>query len=94
MKVNWDDEIPSIWENKKWQPNHQPDIEAPQIHRKKAPFLTLETTAAPRDSTPVFFIQVTTAWIFGRSSGVESTLRPALVWRCLDGVESHAEIVI
>ena len=24
MKVNWDDEIPNIWENKKWQPNHQP----------------------------------------------------------------------
>ena len=22
--VNWDDEIPNIWENKKWQPNHQP----------------------------------------------------------------------
>ena len=26
MKVNWDDKIPNIWENKKWQPNHQPDI--------------------------------------------------------------------
>ena len=25
MKVNWDDDIPNIWENKKWQPNHQPD---------------------------------------------------------------------
>ena len=25
--VNWDDEIPNIWENKKWQPNHQPDIQ-------------------------------------------------------------------
>ena len=25
MKVNWDDEIPNIWKNKKWQPNHQPD---------------------------------------------------------------------
>ena len=25
MKVNWDDEIPNIWENKTWQPNHQPD---------------------------------------------------------------------
>ena len=24
MKVSWDDEIPNIWENKKWQPNHQP----------------------------------------------------------------------
>ena len=24
MKVNWDDEIPNIWENKQWQPNHQP----------------------------------------------------------------------
>ena len=24
--VNWDDEIPNIWENKKWQPNHQPVI--------------------------------------------------------------------
>ena len=24
MKVNWDDEIPNIWENEKWQPNHQP----------------------------------------------------------------------
>ena len=24
MKVNWDDEISNIWENKKWQPNHQP----------------------------------------------------------------------
>ena len=23
--VNWDDDIPKIWENKKWQPNHQPD---------------------------------------------------------------------
>ena len=22
--VNWDDDIPNIWENKKWQPNHQP----------------------------------------------------------------------
>ena len=25
MKVNWDDEIPNIWENNKWQPNHQPE---------------------------------------------------------------------
>ena len=24
--VNWDDEIPNIWENNKWQPNHQPEI--------------------------------------------------------------------
>ena len=24
MKVNWGDEIPNVWENKKWQPNHQP----------------------------------------------------------------------
>ena len=23
--VNWDDDIPNLWENKKWQPNHQPD---------------------------------------------------------------------
>ena len=22
--VNWDDDIPNKWENKKWQPNHQP----------------------------------------------------------------------
>ena len=22
--VNWDDDIPNIWENKTWQPNHQP----------------------------------------------------------------------
>ena len=26
MKVSWDDEIPNIWQNKKWQPNHQPAI--------------------------------------------------------------------
>ena len=26
--VNWDDEIPKIWENKKWQPNHQPGFES------------------------------------------------------------------
>ena len=26
MKVNWDDDIPNIWENKKWQPNHQPGV--------------------------------------------------------------------
>ena len=25
--VNWDDEVPNIWENKKWQPNHQPENE-------------------------------------------------------------------
>ena len=25
MKVSWDDDIPNIWETKKWQPNHQPD---------------------------------------------------------------------
>ena len=24
--VKWDDDIPNIWEHKKWQPNHQPDI--------------------------------------------------------------------
>ena len=24
--VNWDDDIPNIWENKKWQPNHQPAL--------------------------------------------------------------------
>ena len=24
MKVNWDDDIPNRWENKNWQPNHQP----------------------------------------------------------------------
>ena len=23
--VNWEDDIPNIWEHKKWQPNHQPD---------------------------------------------------------------------
>ena len=23
MKVNWDDDIPNLWENKTWQPNHQ-----------------------------------------------------------------------
>ena len=23
--VSWDDDIPNIWKNKKWQPNHQPD---------------------------------------------------------------------
>ena len=27
MKVNWDDDIPNLWENKKWQPNHQPASE-------------------------------------------------------------------
>ena len=25
MNVNCDDDIPNIWENKKWQPHHQPD---------------------------------------------------------------------
>ena len=25
MKVNWDDEIPNIWDNKIDVPNHQPD---------------------------------------------------------------------
>ena len=25
LLVSWDDDIPKIWENKKWQPNHQPD---------------------------------------------------------------------
>ena len=30
MKINWDDEIPNIWQNRKWQPNHQPvDIRYP-----------------------------------------------------------------
>ena len=24
--VSWDDDIPNIWENEKWQPNHQPVI--------------------------------------------------------------------
>ena len=27
MKVNWDDEIPNIWENKIDVPNHQPALE-------------------------------------------------------------------
>ena len=27
MKVNWDDDIPNIWENKTDVPNHQPDID-------------------------------------------------------------------
>ena len=32
MNVNWDDEIPNIWENKKWQPNHQPaDLYMPEL---------------------------------------------------------------
>ena len=31
MNVNWDDEIPNIGENKKWQPNQQP---ADNLHRK------------------------------------------------------------
>ena len=26
--VSWDDEIPNIWEHRKWQPNHQPDVDA------------------------------------------------------------------
>ena len=25
MNVNWDDQQPNIWENTKWQPNHQAD---------------------------------------------------------------------
>ena len=25
--VNWDEDIPNIWENKKWQPNHQPVLD-------------------------------------------------------------------
>ena len=29
MKVNWDDDIPNIWEHKKWQPNHQPVTDIP-----------------------------------------------------------------
>ena len=24
--VNWDDEKPNRWKNKKWQPNHQPEF--------------------------------------------------------------------
>ena len=28
MKVNWDDDIPNIWENKIEVPNHQPVNEA------------------------------------------------------------------
>ena len=31
MKVNWDDEIPNIWENKIDVPNHQPVIAFDQI---------------------------------------------------------------
>ena len=26
MKVNWDNDIPNIWNNKSHVPNHQPDI--------------------------------------------------------------------
>ena len=26
VNVNWDDDIPKIWENKSHVPNHQPDI--------------------------------------------------------------------
>ena len=29
MKVNWDDEIPNIWENKIDVPNHQPVLKHP-----------------------------------------------------------------
>ena len=38
MKVNWDDETPNIWENKKWQPNHQPD-EHGNLNKTRGDFL-------------------------------------------------------
>ena len=33
--VNWDDDIPNIWENKKRQPNHQPGIYRIYLQQKR-----------------------------------------------------------
>ena len=33
MKVNWDDEIPNIWENKIHVPNHQPDMDSEVLNQ-------------------------------------------------------------
>ena len=38
--VNWDDDIPNIWENKKWQPNHQPVMIWGYPHLRKPPFVS------------------------------------------------------
>ena len=33
MKVNWDDDIASIWKNKSHVPNYQPDQQNPDFSR-------------------------------------------------------------
>ena len=41
MKVNWDDDIPNIWENKKWQPNHQPVMVDHSFARQNRDFMLI-----------------------------------------------------
>ena len=35
MKVNWDDDIPNLWENKSHVPNHQPVVDVGKVRKIK-----------------------------------------------------------
>ena len=50
MKVSWDDDIPNICKNKKWQPNHQPVIliELLPMNRPRNLFLLVSSTMNSR----------------------------------------------
>ena len=61
--VNWDD-YSNIWENKKWQPNHQPDVNWCHL-------LTLAPSTLRSSSNFMFFVPQCPV---GQTWGTESTV--------------------
>ena len=59
MKVNWDDEIPNIWENRKCQPNHQPVIFTKTFGAEKWPKAPIKQTTANRTT----FLAMILKWL-------------------------------
>ena len=41
MKVNWDDDIPNIWENKSHVPNHQSELVGLRERLQETPIINI-----------------------------------------------------
>ena len=54
--------IPNIWENKTWQPNHQPDKSNPQFYHKCFAFPSGKLTLCELENHHLFFRQINYQW--------------------------------
>ena len=80
MKVNWDDYSQYFWENKKWQPNHQPEmielwplssLKTPQEHPEIV-FQSIHPTI-PRLKSPSIHLEI-------HQNSPRSNLSPHASW--------------